>query len=109
MHSPSPKTRFFIQEALRLLRSPEVERAWVAWSEQHPFRRSEGFINNELDYLPRYLAESVLHGLELLEMETVKNLQRNDISREDAISAENNIGLFHDLESEICADLLAAA
>ncbi|HXQ52300.1 MAG TPA: hypothetical protein VN802_14490 [Stellaceae bacterium] len=109
MRNPSPKARSLIEVAIHRVGNSDLERRWREWSDRHPFRRSPGFVNQEREELPRELAHVVLAGTEVITKELIATLQRQDVSREDAISAENELGFIQEVQKEIYQDLLMRA
>ncbi len=105
MRSLSPKARRLIEHGIAALDRSEYRQIWLAWSKEHPSKRSGGPVNQAQDHLPAPLAQIVLAALDRLLVEIGKTAEDPAAPRDIAIRAANELGFIRDLESEVIADL----
>ena len=106
MRNPSPKARYYIEAGIDLLQNRAALEMWKQWAGDHPFKRSEGFLNQEQEYLPNPVAHVVSDGLRALSKKIAHNLETDrSLSREAAISLRNALSYIKDIETEIFEDL----
>ena len=109
MHSLSPKARGLIEVGLVCTGDPAALAIWRGWSERHPFRRSEDPASQAAERLPEPVATAIVTGLNNMTAAISERLDEDEaLSREEAISLENDLAYIAEIESEVKGDLRAA-
>jgi hypothetical protein len=105
MRNPSPKARQFIQAGIEQLDRREDAEAWRHWSDDNPFQRTPGSVNQAQARMPDALARTVLQGLDALSRRITAQIDGDALDREAKIALENDLGYIEDIKAEIHQDL----
>ncbi|HXY99114.1 MAG TPA: hypothetical protein VEI03_03875 [Stellaceae bacterium] len=84
-----------------MLDRPEYRQVWHSWADEHPPARTPGLVNQALDDLPMPVAVIAIEALNRLSTSIAQKLDGQNLSREDAILLDNDLGFIRDVAGDL--------